>query len=303
MSNYNDPYNIDILYSYVVNIDTGFAPNPYHGICSLACCGKLVRKDIGNKFRELRITYENLSDEFKENNSFSDFRAENKMKDIWVIGMAGSNITPVSDRYPIYLMKVTEILTFKEYDEKYPEKRPRCKKMENGEERPTCLKNGEIPPFDSKNCTCTDGSYLCSGDSIYNSKYSRHTEEEMKKDMNPEMGYDVVLVSEKNNHIYFGSYFKTNPNDKGLEILKDTKIVEKNISVLDDFKKHNFFKSNGSNGHNEKTLSTLKSVLANNWHEFFNKSPAPELKSIYNATCEVSKPAFTRTNKKGSCCK
>lgn len=32
------------LYSYVVVSDTGFAPNPYHGFCTLACCKPRIRK-------------------------------------------------------------------------------------------------------------------------------------------------------------------------------------------------------------------------------------------------------------------
>ncbi|MCD7896470.1 MAG: hypothetical protein LUG50_07305 [Planctomycetaceae bacterium] len=32
------------LYSYIVVSDTGFAPNPYHGFCTLACCKPRIRK-------------------------------------------------------------------------------------------------------------------------------------------------------------------------------------------------------------------------------------------------------------------
>lgn len=31
------------VYSYIVRHDTGFAPNPFHGICSLACCKSAIR--------------------------------------------------------------------------------------------------------------------------------------------------------------------------------------------------------------------------------------------------------------------
>ena len=31
------------LYSYVVRWDTGFAPNPYYGYCTLACCKPAIR--------------------------------------------------------------------------------------------------------------------------------------------------------------------------------------------------------------------------------------------------------------------
>ncbi len=32
------------VYSYVVEHDMGFAPNPFHGICTLACCKPDIRK-------------------------------------------------------------------------------------------------------------------------------------------------------------------------------------------------------------------------------------------------------------------
>jgi hypothetical protein len=32
------------IYSYVVEHDLGFAPNPFHGVCSLACCKPQIRK-------------------------------------------------------------------------------------------------------------------------------------------------------------------------------------------------------------------------------------------------------------------
>src|SRR5262245_55889622 len=32
------------IFSYVVEHDLGFAPNPFHGLCSLACCKPLIRK-------------------------------------------------------------------------------------------------------------------------------------------------------------------------------------------------------------------------------------------------------------------
>ena len=37
------------LYSYVLRKDTGFAPNPYSGYCTLACCKPptIARKRTG----------------------------------------------------------------------------------------------------------------------------------------------------------------------------------------------------------------------------------------------------------------
>ena len=32
------------LYSYIVTVDAGFAPNPFHGSCTLACCKPEIRR-------------------------------------------------------------------------------------------------------------------------------------------------------------------------------------------------------------------------------------------------------------------
>jgi hypothetical protein len=32
------------VFSYVVVADSGFAPNPFHGVCTLACCKPSIRK-------------------------------------------------------------------------------------------------------------------------------------------------------------------------------------------------------------------------------------------------------------------
>ena len=82
------------LYSYVLREDTGFAPNPYHGFCTLACCKGPIRMRavVGD----------------------------------WIIGTGsdargkwhGNNIS--------YAMRVTEVLTFDEYwrDGRFLAKRP-----------------------------------------------------------------------------------------------------------------------------------------------------------------------------------
>ena len=32
------------MFSYVVRYDTGFAPNPFHGLLTLACCKPRIRQ-------------------------------------------------------------------------------------------------------------------------------------------------------------------------------------------------------------------------------------------------------------------
>lgn len=82
------------LYSYVVRHDTGFAPNPYGGFCTLACCKPGLRKRarVGD----------------------------------WIIGLTpralGSKI--------IYFMCVDEILTYEAYwnDSRFINKKPQHSK-------------------------------------------------------------------------------------------------------------------------------------------------------------------------------
>jgi hypothetical protein len=79
------------VYSYVVAHDTGFAPNPFFGYCTLACCKPQIRKTA-------------------------------KVGD-WVVGL-----TPKADGNRIVcFMRVDEGITFDEYwsDLRFRQKRPR----------------------------------------------------------------------------------------------------------------------------------------------------------------------------------
>jgi hypothetical protein len=69
------------LYLYVVARDFGFAPNPYHGFCTLATCVPRIRASaqIGD----------------------------------WILGVGGRRLKATGKS--IYLMKVSEVLTFNEY--------------------------------------------------------------------------------------------------------------------------------------------------------------------------------------------
>lgn len=66
---------------YVVDRDFGFAPNPFHGYCTLATCKAMIRKnaEVGD----------------------------------WVIGMGGSRLKATG--HCIFAMRVTEKLTFNDY--------------------------------------------------------------------------------------------------------------------------------------------------------------------------------------------
>ena len=80
------------LYSYIVTHDTGFAPNPFHGFCTLATCKPMIRKTA-------------------------------KVGD-WVIGTGSKS----KDRngYIVYAMRITEKMSFDEYwnDPRFRAKKP-----------------------------------------------------------------------------------------------------------------------------------------------------------------------------------
>lgn len=81
------------LYTYAITRDFGFAPNPFHGFCTLATCKPDIRKAA-------------------------------KVGD-WVMGIGGSNLKAVK-RKCILLMKVSETISFQDYwsDDRFSLKKP-----------------------------------------------------------------------------------------------------------------------------------------------------------------------------------
>ena len=80
------------LYSYIVTVDAGFAPNPFWGYCTLACCKPAIRRTatVGD----------------------------------WIVGLSSKG----KGHKIIYAMKVAEVIPFKEY---YRDKRFAAKKPKN----------------------------------------------------------------------------------------------------------------------------------------------------------------------------
>lgn len=80
------------VYSYVIEHDLGFAPNPFHGVCSLACCKPQIRKT-----------------------------AE---RGDYILGLGAAK--PKLTGHLCYWMKVDEILKFDQYwgDPRFKRKRP-----------------------------------------------------------------------------------------------------------------------------------------------------------------------------------
>ena len=80
------------VYSYVIEHDLGFAPNPFHGVCTLACCKQHIRKAA-------------------------------RLGDL-ILGMGAAK--PGLSGHLCYWMWVDEVLTFDEYwaDPRFRRKRP-----------------------------------------------------------------------------------------------------------------------------------------------------------------------------------
>lgn len=82
------------LFSYVVRYDSGFAPNPFGGYCTLATCKPDIRKHA----------------------SVGD----------WIVGTGSDMVGIRRGKYLVYAMKVTEILQTKQYwhDARFQVKKP-----------------------------------------------------------------------------------------------------------------------------------------------------------------------------------
>lgn len=86
------PRKVARVYLYVVDHDLGFAPNPYHGVCTLATCKPGIRStaQVGD----------------------------------WVIGLGGKNLKATGKC--IFAMRVTKKITFNQYwfDSEFNDKKP-----------------------------------------------------------------------------------------------------------------------------------------------------------------------------------
>lgn len=87
------------LYSYIITSDSGFAPNPFYNLLTLACCKPVIRRILGREF---------LKDLKKEN-------------EYWIVGLSSK-----PNYYIIFAMKITDVKTFREYylDNKFSKKKP-----------------------------------------------------------------------------------------------------------------------------------------------------------------------------------
>ena len=108
---------MELLYSYKMSHDNGFAPNPYFGVLTLATCMSKMRQNtkIGN----------------------------------WIAGWTSrktATSTPPGEERLIYLAKVTDKIPIAEYWDRFPMKRP-----SNADEKSTHGDNIYCPDSSSPN--------------------------------------------------------------------------------------------------------------------------------------------------------
>jgi hypothetical protein len=95
------------IHSYLVRYDSGFAPNPFYGYCTLATCKPLIRQRA------------NEGD--------------------WVVGSGSNDRTIRRGGHLVYAMRITESLTIDEYgaDRRFQPKKP----YRNGSRKQSCGDN------------------------------------------------------------------------------------------------------------------------------------------------------------------
>lgn len=108
---------VNVLYSYTVATDSGFAPNPHFGTCTLACCKPVLRKSVGARL----LRGSGLADLAEVRQVRPDYIRD---QNIWVLGLAGTALKDRPHRSVVFVMQVTDVLDFRSYFEEYPEKRP-----------------------------------------------------------------------------------------------------------------------------------------------------------------------------------
>ena len=209
----------EFLYCYKMTHDTGFAPNPYHDVLTLATCKPVIRRCA--------------------------------KKGYWISGWASNVVQGKDKKYTdkaqklIYLAEVSDVISFEEYWNKYPRKRQPDQLSNGKKEGCKSCGNTILPP--SSNI-----EYL--GDNIYEPdasetfgfkqhENSHHGEQNKEHDLS---GKNVLICE---NYYYFGIENALEIKDKGFVVPRWKKFSmddEKAKKVID------FVTKNYSSGINQK---------------------------------------------------
>ena len=152
--------------------DTGFAPNPYYDVLTLATCKPLIRRCA--------------------------------KKNYWISGWASNVVQGKDKKYTakaqrlIYLAKVSDVISYKEYWEKYPLKRQPFKSIKGGKD---CFKScGNTIVIKNDDISfCGDNIYKPINDTEFEQiKNDYHNSENKEHDLS---GKNVLICKE---FYYFG---------------------------------------------------------------------------------------------------
>ena len=115
------------LFSYVVRYDSGFAPNPFYGHCTLATCKPPIRRTAA------------VGD--------------------WIIGTGSASLEVKLGGHLVYAMRVGEILTFEAYDAdpRFEKKKP----YRRGSRKQSCGDNIYYRAEAAGNWTQRDSFHSC----------------------------------------------------------------------------------------------------------------------------------------------
>ena len=163
--------NEKFLYCYKMTHDTGFAPNPYHGVLTLATCKPVIRRCA--------------------------------KPDYWVSGWASNVVQDNNKKYTdkaqklIYLAKISEVISYKEYWENYPQKKQPIKSIDSGKE---CFKScGNVIVTKNDDISfCGDNIYEPCNDGFKQHENPHHGEQNKEHDLS---GKNVLICKE---FYYFG---------------------------------------------------------------------------------------------------
>jgi hypothetical protein len=198
--------------------DTGFAPNPYHGVLTLATCKPVIRRcaKVGDWIAGW--TANNVHD--KDGNVI-DFRDNQKL---------------------IYLAKIDEVMPLKEYWEKYKDKRPHKIGGSSKNAKGGCSNHGTRSDNNCSNYDSGDNIYEWNGNEYIQHPNRDHEEKDRDHDISginalicKEFYYFGVNNAEEISDEYF-DYVNKIPRSKKISLCKCKKFIEhvqsiKNVTI------------------------------------------------------------------------
>ena len=207
-----------ILYGYKMIHDTGFAPNPYHGVLTLATCKPRIRKYTKEGYWISGWTSNEVFDKEYKKHYFSD-----------------------DNQKLIYLANVKKVITFDEYwnekEKVYSLKKQPTKSIEGGKE---CFKSCGNTIVTKNNDISFCGDNIYEPDANEPSGFKQHEnphhgKNEHARDLSGEhvlvceefyyFGVENAIPVKKNIVVHRWNKF---PTDEGLEIIE---YVTKNYST------------------------------------------------------------------------